>query len=500
LLTDYVPRGCILTTEAVDRLFEERRPDLVSRAPERAAEIQQLQVLKRAAATPLAIKPLNSPAPVATERKRPGLAESDRQRLGELAAIEAEVLSAHEAAASEIRTALAEGDFPAMMLATHGHEAPIPPETWRATGGLECIKAGRVRIQFPHSIEVIEGRAFVKEIDLITWLSTHAPKPFSEIGINFIVQSPPSTKSSVVVGNKPKVADVASGMLPPWLTPMEAVAWIVSRDTKVVACASPAKNSVRTFVCDYVRPNGKRVSGTETLPPGMTLRWLDRFAAYDPDSALPTDAAMSQLLGALQSGQLVARAEWTATGERRDMDADEWAGMVFDTLPGQERILLPHRTFPGQIARLPEKRWNAVLLPHDALVSLWPAPGQQSVQSDVRPFSGDPSRVEIQYGERFRSALSRTTSQVRSSAAPPRQNTAARPSLPVTRRGPKGGLTEAAAQRMANDVREGWQTLSVLRDMKQESLAAAYGVGSRDTALKALRRAAAIVGNSPTDK
>jgi hypothetical protein len=61
-----------LTTEAVDRLFEERRPDLVSCAPERGAEIQQLQVLKRAAATPLAIKPLNSPAPVATEEKRTG--------------------------------------------------------------------------------------------------------------------------------------------------------------------------------------------------------------------------------------------------------------------------------------------------------------------------------------------------------------------------------------------------------------------------------------------
>jgi hypothetical protein len=382
-----------------------------------------------------------------------------------------------------------------MMLANHGHEAPIPPETWRATGGLECVKAGRVRIQLPHSIEVVEGRAFVKEIDLITWLSTHAPKPFSKIGINLIVQSPRSTKSSVVVGSEPKVADVASGVLPRWLTPMEAVAWIVSRDTKVVACASPAKNSVRTFVCDYVRPNGKRVSGTGTLPPGMTLQWLDTFAAYDPDSALPIDAALSQLLSALQSGQLVARAEWTATGERRDMDADEWAGMVFDTLPGQERILLPHRTFPGQLARLPEKRWNAVLLPHDALVLLWPAPGQQSVQSDVRPFSGD-----LKYDERFRNALPRTTSQVKSSVAPPRQTTAARPSLPVTRRGPKGGLTEAAAQRMANDIREGRQTLSVLRGMKQEGLAAAYGVGSRDTALKALRRAAAIVGTSPPDK
>jgi hypothetical protein len=375
LLTDYVPRGCISTTDAVDSLFEERRPDLVSSAPERVAEIQQLHVLKRAAARPLPIEPLNLPAPVATERKRLEFTERDEERLGELAAIEAEVLSAREAAASEIRTALAEGDFPAMMLASHGHEAPIPPATWRAKGGLECVKAGRVRIRFPDSIDVVEGRAFVKEIDLITWLSKHAPKPFSEIRINFIVQSPQPTKRSFVVGNKRKAADVAAEMLPPWLTPMEAVAWIVSRDAKIVACASPDKNSVRTFVCDYVLPDGKRVSGTESLPPGMTLRWLDAFAAHDPDGALPTNAALSQLLNVLQSSQLVARAECTASGERRDIDADEWTGMVFDTLPGQERILLPHRTYPGQLTAVVEKRWRNVRLPRQSCLVLWPASG-----------------------------------------------------------------------------------------------------------------------------
>jgi hypothetical protein len=290
-VTDYVPRGCILTTEAVDRLFEERRPDLVSCAPERAAEIQQLQVLKRAAAKPLAIKPLNSPAPLSPERQRPEFAKKDKARLEELLAIEAEVHSAQEAAAREIRMALAEGDFPAIMLTHDGHEASIGGATWRAKRGLEWVKTGRVRMRVGCAIGETEGRAFVKEIDLITWLSKHAPKPFSKIGINIIVQS------------------------------------------------SAQPNKASQGACD------------------------------EPKSAAPAHHKKTAELG-----------------------------------------------------------------------------------------------------------------------------------LPIGKRGPKGGLTDAAARMMAKDIREGTQTLCSLREMKQESLAATYRVRSRDTALKALRRAAADVGISATDK
>jgi hypothetical protein len=57
------------------------------------------------------------------------------------------------------------------------------------------------------------------------------------------------------------------------------------------------------------------------------------------------------------------------------------------------------------------------------------------------------------------------------------------------KRGPKSGRTEAAAKNMAADVQDGKYTFDELHNWKQDDLASRYGVGSRDTAIKALRLA-----------
>jgi len=72
--------------------------------------------------------------------------------------------------------------------------------------------------------------------------------------------------------------------------------------------------------------------------------------------------------------------------------------------------------------------------------------------------------------------------------------------LPKKKRGPKPTVMETAAQRMVADIRGGEVTLCDLKTMKQESLAQEYGVKSRDTARKALARAAEIVAISNPDK
>jgi hypothetical protein len=74
------------------------------------------------------------------------------------------------------------------------------------------------------------------------------------------------------------------------------------------------------------------------------------------------------------------------------------------------------------------------------------------------------------------------------------------PRRPAKKTGPKGNVTGATAQRIADDIKEGKHTLAELYDMKQEYLKSLYGVGSRDTVMNALHQAAAIVGNSNSDK
>ena len=187
--------------------------------------------------------------------------------------------------------------------------------------------------------------------------------------------------------------------LPMWLTPMEAVAWIVARDPRLFTYASPERNAIRSFVINHVLPNGKRVSGqVEPLPAGISLLWLDAFAALDTDQAVPTERALEKLHAALRAGRIVARGVWAATDERLDMGSDEWRSLTLDSPPRNERVLLPHRVIPGMLAKRVEVRWKDVLLPTGQLLELWPGheatipvtppqavPWQQSLEVTKQP-------------------------------------------------------------------------------------------------------------------
>lgn len=175
----------------------------------------------------------------------------------------------------------------------------------------------------------------------------------------------------------------ASPPLPPWFTLMQAVAWSIARDARIVDYASPHRNAVHSYVINHVLPNGKRVSGAEPAPTGMTLIWLDLFAAYDPNACAPTETAIPRLLNDLRAGRIVATGLWSATHARGPIGTDEWALLTLDTPAGNARNLMPFRTNGTHLALQPESRWRDTLLPLDQLVVVYPPWPQPADAPDI---------------------------------------------------------------------------------------------------------------------
>ena len=344
----YIPRGYISTQQAVSELVEARHPDLASTAQAREEEERGL-LFRKSMSLPPPITALGVHRPRASGRAHSKFNPADRQRLEELLAIKSKVQSLSAATAMELRAALAEGDLSSILLLDSGDEKPMDRSRWRAIDGFDIVCTARLPIQVGFRMGPTEGTVLIKEADFIAWMvSVDARKP-------------------------PSMHEGSAETLPLWFTPMEAVAWIVARHARIVAYASPIRNAMRSFIIDHVLPNGKRISGEFEPPAGMSLLWLDLLASYDAIESVPTDQALAELLAALQLGRVTARAIWVASGDRRDMGADEWHGLVLDTPPRNERVLLPYRTDAASLAKQPETRWKDVLLPRNALLASWPA-------------------------------------------------------------------------------------------------------------------------------
>jgi hypothetical protein len=159
--------------------------------------------------------------------------------------------------------------------------------------------------------------------------------------------------------------------LPQWLTPMETMAWIVSRDARIVADPSSKRNPRRSLIVDHELPSGKKLSGKVVLPTGMSLMWLDRFAAVEGGDPEPTAQAMEELLTALENGEIIAKALWAVTGESQNIDSSEWRGMELDSPPENHKMLVLYKKRTGDFAETPVTRWHDVLFPRETLMELW---------------------------------------------------------------------------------------------------------------------------------
>ena len=399
----YTPRGYISTRQAIERLFETRHGDLLPAAREREREMRSLFDLKFPS-IPSPISSIRAGAQGDSNCRRRKFTPADERRLNELDAMAHEMRAFWDAAAKDVRSALAEGDMSAILTKDDGHQRPISTTTWRGKDGLEYARAGRAKMQFPYAIGKTEGQALIKETDFIVWLSIAAPRKFAQVGISVIVQdSAPCTPAATTP--EPLSQVNSEEALPMWLTLMETVAWIVARHPRIVGFASTKRKAMRSYVIDHELPNGKRLSGSVEPPAGMSLLWLDLFAAHDVDGAQPTSEALAELLAALKSGAITTRATWVATGERRYNGADEWHSLVIDTPPGDERTLLPFRLNPGWLAHQPENRWRDVLLPRDDVLAFWQPrvggraagdPAQDlSIRSDAEDQASNSNHLEL---------------------------------------------------------------------------------------------------------
>jgi hypothetical protein len=277
--------------------------------------------------------------------------------------------------------------------------------------------------------------------------------------------------------------------LPLWLTPMQAVAWVCTRHPGAVWRAD--------LETEYSPDLGlDEATIEEYFPPGTGITILTLAAWHGihgdvDDWTVPPDDALAALVDRLRSGELQSNA--VDFDERRvAIDASDWRMMTLSE-GNDPRLLVPSRSSPqfGEI-----KRWRDILVSRVDLFGQWPPLESDSVPSDMQPCPGE-SRVSRADNEGRYEPLHRVT------ACKPITIASRDPilaDLPAAKRGPKGGLTDAAAQKMAMDIREGKQTVAGLRAMKQDSLAALYGVGSRDTAIRALQRATAIVDAPTPDK
>ncbi len=200
----------------------------------------------------------------------------------------------------------------------------------------------------------------------------------------------------------------------------------------------------------------------------MSLLWLDAFAAFDPDATLPTDQALEELHAALRSGRITARAVWVATGDRRDMGADEWHGLVLDTPPRNERVLLPYRTNTGTFAKQLESRWRDVLLPCEGLLAIWPKASVVQAETKKANLADKPATAAVKVGSSlsapaFRARLPAPTSNGINEGVGPMQESctifhaiallAYRDDAVAQRYGAKPGVRASGRRKRQEDVR-----------------------------------------------
>jgi hypothetical protein len=218
----YIPRGYISTQQALARLFEARHADLLSHAPGRDAEERRLSS-RRAGSGPI------------------DFTKEEEERLRELSAIRGRMHSLRVAAASDIRTALAEGDLSAILLTNNGREVPVNISAWRAREGLDGVWTGQMSVHLPFSIGPTKGQAYVKEADFNAWMRkilgtvAHQLKkssPAENLEMSEGAETPPIDKNlgyPAARTDRPKPDDSAPKVAKPPVAGADVRVWYIKR-------------------------------------------------------------------------------------------------------------------------------------------------------------------------------------------------------------------------------------------------------------------------------
>jgi hypothetical protein len=144
---------------------------MVANEPVSEEEARQLHVL-RISSKRSPITRSDGRRPARTDHKLPEFTPEHAQRLRQLEAIGRTIRSMRGAAASDIRSALAEGDLTAIVLFDQGDDLPVNKSMWRAKDGLSKVWSGRISVKRPFAVGPTEGQALIKEADYTAWVES----------------------------------------------------------------------------------------------------------------------------------------------------------------------------------------------------------------------------------------------------------------------------------------------------------------------------------------
>jgi hypothetical protein len=277
----YIPRDYLSAQQAIAELVEARHADLVAGAPDRGREKRRLNALKRAS-KPQPIIPTRDHTRDDSQDGRPTFTPEQEQRLQQLEAIEQEMRSLRATAANDIRSALAEGDFPATLLTNNGQGTVISALRWRDRDGLTGVRTGRVGFGF--AIGTIYGQVLIKRIDFITWMSVNAPKKFSHFGVSIIV---PSQTPHADISGPSRSRSHSTDLRPLWPAPGGEL--LVGEQSQNPIVDTSAGDQTGSVSPPSVSAEDHRSGRQPSVAPATLVRWYaERRDAWPSNRKLPS--------------------------------------------------------------------------------------------------------------------------------------------------------------------------------------------------------------------
>lgn len=190
--------------------------------------------------------------------------------------------------------------------------------------------------------------------------------------------------AAAILAEWPEAAPARSAAAPPpklsdmparWAL-LEALAWIMFRDTRTVQGASlEMPREATTYWAETRLPGGDAELVPVMGEPGsgrlrLSLEWAYDRAQGTPTNGLAPDAAENDLLAKLRSGAIIARGRLATDATPRTMDPGDWRGLA-----------LVERT-RGDVAAEPQgatgQAWREISVARDDVVNQWPLRGTTS--------------------------------------------------------------------------------------------------------------------------
>lgn len=261
-------------------------------------------------------------------------------------------------AETDLLTRLRAGDILATGIPYGGKSRqPMLPENWRGLRLRDDRFNSRMVIAAP-----VAG-------DGGTWHSVLLPKDrLLELWHpNHAKLSPAGEPDDPALEGKLEQASIAT--MPAWLSAMETLAWIVSRDPKIVWLANLEHARTRRLIEAYDLPRHR----------GINRLWLALHRAVDQEGDEARDEsvfrACRDIVEAAQRGQLRARATLSRKAERKDWDADDWRGVTLEEVGEGGATLVPCRRLAGGgLAVWGLHDWSELRFAWEDVRAVWPSP------------------------------------------------------------------------------------------------------------------------------